>query len=89
MYYMFGAKYGIGPSVDFVAQSLDFSFIQISKDSTVETRIVLVLSATFGTLTWMLDRSHVHRLEAKHKPIHVNRGGGSAAMLFPLAVMAA
>ena len=29
---------------------------------------------------WMFDGAHVHRLEAKHKPTHVNRGGGSAAM---------
>ena len=34
------AKYGFGPSVDFIAQSLDFGFAQISKDSAVEPRIV-------------------------------------------------
>ena len=46
----------------------------------------------------MFDGAHVHRLEAKHEPTHVNldvnRGGGSAAMFrlyfyIPLAAMAA
>ena len=31
----------------------------------------------------MFDGAHVHRLEAKHEPTHVNRGGGSAAMFYP------
>ena len=30
---MLGAKNGFGPSMDFVAQSSDLSFTQISKDS--------------------------------------------------------
>ena len=29
----------------------------------------------------MFDGAHVHRLEAKHEPTHVNRGGDSAAIL--------
>ena len=29
----------------------------------------------------MFDGAHVHRLEATHEPIHVNRGGGGAAMI--------
>ena len=42
----------------------------------------------------MFDGAHVHRLEAKHEPTHVNRGGGGAAMFrlyfyIPLAAMAA
>ena len=28
----------------------------------------------------MFDGAHIHRLEAKHEPTHVNRGGGGAAM---------
>ena len=39
--YMLGAKYGFVPSADFVAQSVDLGFVQISTDSTVEPRMVL------------------------------------------------
>ena len=38
---MLGAKYGFAPSEDFVAQSLDLGFAQISTDSAVEPRMVL------------------------------------------------
>ena len=38
--YMLGAKCGFAPSADFVAQSLDLGFAQISTDSAVEPRIV-------------------------------------------------
>ena len=30
----------------------------------------------------MFDGAHIHRLEAKHEPTHVNRGGGGAASIF-------
>ena len=38
---MLGAKYGFAPSADFVAQSVDLGFAQISTDSAVEPRMVL------------------------------------------------
>ena len=54
--HVLGAKYGFAPSVDFIAQSLDLSFMQNSKDSAVELLSYLVLSATEYNLWYWLRR---------------------------------